>query len=435
MEPGVASSVVVVLLLLLALGWIAVLHFGRNGSSPAAGKLLRAPFVGLGTGRLSNAAAYSTVLKALTLGYRHFDTSESYYNEEGIGRAVRDSGVPRSEITIITKYMSGCGFGTKGDVLSHLQGSLAALGMSYVDVYLVHLPVGVVKNEHGFWTSPRSCGMAFHMWWPDGGRTTVWKGMEEALRHGLVRHIGVANWGICQLQSLEKLGLTMPSVYQGEWHPGYHSEALRKYLLSHRVVQMAYGSIIMGSLSDDRTVATIAEKLNTSQSHVLLRFALEHGISVIPGSTSRSHLAANLAASAPPLVPTTEMQRLSSLSQNPRPAYALAGIVDDDRGMPSDAPPVCSAASRQHAALLHAAADLPGQRASSPRPKQHAASSPRPEQHAASSPRAASKAARRLEAWTPLAAGSVKKLLELDPDPLAALARGDVTPVGSEPML
>jgi 2,5-diketo-D-gluconate reductase A len=223
------------------------------------------PMVGLGTWRLRVRQAYECVRFALETGYRHIDTATMYGNEAEVGRALRDSGVDRSEVFITTKLPAG----NAGRERETLAASLRALGTGYVDLWLVH--------------------------WPPRGkaRPQTWREFVALRDEGLARAIGVSNYSIGQIDELAGATGQMPAVNQIPWSPRKHDPGL---LAAHRdrgVAVEGY-SPLKGSDLHDPVLAAIASGHGVTPAQVVLRWHIEHGIAVIPKSGQRERIAANI---------------------------------------------------------------------------------------------------------------------------------------------
>ena len=265
---------------------------------------VRLPVVGLGTGGMNNKVAEATVGVALRLGYRHIDTSENYKNEEGIGRAIAASGLPRDSIVVTTKFYGGCAWGTRGAVLTSLRASLSRLKLNYVDVYLMHMP-GIRTGER-----KRDCPNA-----PPSSpalRKLVWDEMLEARRMGLVRAVGVANFNVRHLSRLLESTDTPPAVNQVEFQPYYHDDALYAFCRQRSIRLIAYGSLLKPGIAPkyaahrtsgqarSRGLQQVAARHGTTVVSAALSWMIGRGVAMIPRSTSAEHLAANLAVAQQP---------------------------------------------------------------------------------------------------------------------------------------
>jgi len=193
------------------------------------------PALGLGSwmgqpGTGENEECYDMVMNALKLGYRHIDTAYGYRNEEAVGRAIRDSGVPREEIFVTTK-LTGV---HHGSVAEGFETSLKALGVGYIDLYLVHWPQA---------TDPETKKPI-----PYGQSPTIvetWKDMEKLLedKDKRCRAIGVSNFSVKLLEILAKETTVVPAVDQVESHPYLPQESLDKYCREKGIVLTAYSPL------------------------------------------------------------------------------------------------------------------------------------------------------------------------------------------------
>ncbi len=223
------------------------------------------PLVGLGTWRLRVRQACEAVRFALEVGYRHIDTATMYGNEAEIGRAVRDSGVDRADLFVTTKLPAG----NVGRERQTITASLRALGMDYVDLWLVH--------------------------WPPRGKPQpiTWREFLGARDEGLTRAIGVSNYSISQIDELVRATGELPAVNQIPWNLHRHDEGL---LAAHRergVVVEGY-SPLKGSDLAAPVLAEIAARHGVTPAQVVLRWHIQHGIPVIPKSAEPSRIAANI---------------------------------------------------------------------------------------------------------------------------------------------
>jgi diketogulonate reductase-like aldo/keto reductase len=221
------------------------------------------PMLGLGVWQVPNGrACVNAVQLALDLGYRHVDTAQAYGNEESVGKALRNSGVPRDEVFLTTKFYPG-----NADPVGAVQQSLQRLGVDYVDLYLIH--------------------------WPEGGPTWAWPGMERARQIGAARSIGVSNFGTAELEQAIAAGTVRPAVNQVEFNPVHYRRGLLDASLQQDVVVEAYSPLGTGRHLSDKTVRRVAERAGRTPAQVLLRWCLQRGIPVIPKSTHRERIEEN----------------------------------------------------------------------------------------------------------------------------------------------
>jgi diketogulonate reductase-like aldo/keto reductase len=221
------------------------------------------PMLGLGVWQVRNGrACVDAVRWAVEEGYRHFDTAQSYGNEESVGRALRERGVPREEIFVTTKF-----FPERDDPVAAIEASLRRLGLEYVDLYLVH--------------------------WPKGGPTWAWPGMERAREAGYARSIGVSNFGVDDLRQLLAAATVPPVVDQVQFSPYEYRKTLLDWCRENRIALEAYSTLGTGRHLTRGSVTRIARRNDRTPAQVLLRWCIERGIPVIPKSTNRDRIAEN----------------------------------------------------------------------------------------------------------------------------------------------
>ena len=221
------------------------------------------PLLGLGVWQVPNGPeAENAVRWALELGYRHVDTAQAYGNEESVGRALRDSGVPREEVFITTKF-----FPVHKDPESEAQRSLERLGVDQLDLYIIH--------------------------WPQGGPTWAWPGMERAHERGYARSIGVSNFSVGELDELLAVAETRPVVNQVQFNPFVYPRSLLEACGERDVALEAYSPLGTGRHLSDARVREIAERVGRTPAQVLVRWCVQRDLVVIPKSTHRERIAEN----------------------------------------------------------------------------------------------------------------------------------------------
>jgi diketogulonate reductase-like aldo/keto reductase len=221
------------------------------------------PLLGLGVWQVPNGPeCVNAVRWALELGYRHIDTAQAYGNEEGVGQALRDSGVAREEVFITTKFYPG-----SRDPAKEAEGSLRRLGVDQVDLYIIH--------------------------WPQGGPTWAWPGMERARELGYARSIGVSNFDVGELEAVIAEASVVPAVNQVQFSPFEYRRALLDACRQHGVALEAYSPLGTGRHISDATVRRIADRTQRTPAQVLLRWCLQHEVPVISKSTHRERIAEN----------------------------------------------------------------------------------------------------------------------------------------------
>jgi diketogulonate reductase-like aldo/keto reductase len=237
----------------------------KNGILP--GTAVEMPIFGLGTFLARRGyETRETVTHALHTGYRLIDTAKVYGNERDVGEAVKTSSIPREEIFITTKVWNlDQGYQS---TLRACRESLDQLGLEYIDLYLIHWPV---KEK----------------------RLDTWRALEELLEQGKCRAIGVSNYTIRHLEELLEKAEISPAVNQVEFSPFLYQRDLLEFCRRQGIQVEAYSPLTKGQkLSDPRLVA-IAENHGKSPAQVLIRWALQHELVVIPKSVHRERIAAN----------------------------------------------------------------------------------------------------------------------------------------------
>lgn len=235
---------------------------------------VKIPKVGFGTWQSKDGdEAYNAVKVALEAGYRHIDTAAVYGNEESVGKAIADSGIPREELFITTKLW---GENTTEGAAAALEESLAKLGLDYVDLYLIH------------WSNPKPFR-------PNGAERNaqVWKAMEAAVKAGKARAIGVSNFHPRHLDELLKTAEIKPAVNQIFVNPSDQQEEIVAYNKAHDILTEAYSPLGTGKIFEVESLKAIAAKYNKSVAQVVLAWSLAHGYLPLPKSVTASRIKEN----------------------------------------------------------------------------------------------------------------------------------------------
>jgi 2,5-diketo-D-gluconate reductase A len=229
------------------------------------------PQLGFGVFQVDPADTKRITLEALEVGYRHIDTAEMYRNEAGVGQAVRESALDRSDIFVTSKLNNP--FHHPDQVRRAFEGTLDALDIDYVDLFLIHWPLPANDVDY----------------------LDTWKAMEGLLGGGLVRAIGVSNFQIAHLQRLIDGASVVPAVNQIELHPYLTQDELRDFDRAHHIATEAWSPIARGNVLDNPAITAIAAAIGRTPAQVVLRWQLQRGEIIFPKSNTRSRIEENFA--------------------------------------------------------------------------------------------------------------------------------------------
>lgn len=223
------------------------------------------PAEGLGTFLMDPDDAQAAVEIALEQGYRHIDTANYYMNEKAVGRGLRASGVPREEIFLSTKIWPS----EYDDADTAIDATLKRLGTDYVDMLILHQPVG--------------------------NYLAAWMAMERAMAQGKVRSMGLSNFPQEMIQEVIDKAETNPQLVTVECHPYFQERELRKFLEPYGIVIEAWYPLGHGDkgLLEEPVFQELAKKYDKTPAQIILRWHIQMGNSVIPGSTNPAHIAGN----------------------------------------------------------------------------------------------------------------------------------------------
>lgn len=222
------------------------------------------PMAGIGTFLLSPDEAEASVASALQAGYRLIDTANAYVNEKAVGRAIRKSGIDRKEIFLETKLWPS--FYEQADAV---EKTLERLGTDYIDLLLIHQPAG--------------------------NYLAGYKLMEKAYKEGKVRAIGLSNFTVAQIQEILDICEVKPAILQTEVHPYSQEQELKEFLAKENMVIQAWYPLGHGdkALIQEPVFSKLAEKYGKSNAQIILRWHIQAGNVVIPGSKNPEHIRAN----------------------------------------------------------------------------------------------------------------------------------------------
>lgn len=228
---------------------------------------VKMPWLGFGTFKVPEGKVVEEAVKeALRLGYRHIDTAAIYKNEEGVGQAIKDSGVPREEIFLVSKvWNTDQGYES---TLKAFETSLKKLQTDYLDLYLIH--------------------------WPKALNKETWKALEKLYKEGRVKAIGVSNFKLHHLEELLEDAEIIPMVNQVEFHPQFPQTEIMEICKKHNIQLEAWGPLMQGKIFEILLMKELAEKYNKTISQIALRWDLQMGVVTIPKSITPERIKENM---------------------------------------------------------------------------------------------------------------------------------------------
>lgn len=234
------------------------------------------PRIGFGTWQIPDGpAAYDSVASALDAGYRHIDTARAYGNESSVGRAIRDSGIPRDQIFVTTKLPAEVK--TRAEAQASFETTLSALDLDHVDLYLIHAPwpwsqIGTDCRD---------------------GNIDVWRVFEEILAEGRSRSIGVSNFDSADLESLIAATDVVPHANQIRYFVGHTQKETVAYCTERDILVEGYSPLATGAILDNENVRAIASKYDKTVAQLCIRYLLEKDILPLPKTTTPERMAEN----------------------------------------------------------------------------------------------------------------------------------------------
>ncbi len=252
------------------------------------------PQVGLGVWQAKEGAEVEGAVRAaLEAGYRLIDTAAIYGNEEGVGRAIKASGVPREEIFITTKLWNA--HHAYDAALRAFDESLRKLDCGYIDLYLIHWPLPM-----------------------EGKFTQAWKALEELYANKQVRAIGVSNFKPHHLEQLLDGAATVPAVNQIELHPLFHQRETRAFCAEHGIAVESYSPLMQaGEALEHPVILKLAEHYGKTPAQIILRWHVQSGLIVIPKSVKPHRIQENIALFDFELAPD-DMEQIAGMDREQR---------------------------------------------------------------------------------------------------------------------
>ncbi len=234
------------------------------------------PAIGFGTWQIpSGEVTYNSVREALKAGYRHIDTAQAYGNEASVGKAVLDSGIPRSEIFVTSKLPAEIKSYEKA--VRHASLTMKNIGLDYIDLYLIHAPWP--WSEIGADYTKENIG--------------VWKAMEEFYESGKTRSIGISNFNVRDIESILGKCHIRPMVNQIKLHIGHQQEEITEFCQRNNILIEGYSPLATGKILNDPEIARIAEKYGKSVAQISVRYVLQKGALPLPKSVHPEYIRQN----------------------------------------------------------------------------------------------------------------------------------------------
>lgn len=232
------------------------------------------PAIGFGTYKAQEDEGIAAVKKAIETGYRLIDTAAKYENEEAVGKAIKQSGIAREELMITTKlWRENLGYESTKKAF---ETSLAKLDLDYIDLYLIHWPANAKNYEN----------------WQKANNDS-WRAMEELVKEGKIKNIGVSNFWPEHLEPLLEAAEIKPVINQIEFHPGYWQPELTRYCKEKNILIEAWSPLARGKVFESEEIKAMAKKYNKSVAQICLRWILEHNALVIPKSSTPERIEDN----------------------------------------------------------------------------------------------------------------------------------------------
>ena len=238
---------------------------------------VKIPKLGLGTWLIDNKKVVDVVKSAIEVGYRHIDTAQAYENEEGVGKAIRESNVSREEIFVTSKIAAEAK--TYDEAYNSIVESLNKMGLDYLDLMIIHSPEpwAEFRGEKRYFEENKE----------------VWRALEDAYKEGKVRAIGVSNFLKDDLENILSSCEIKPMVNQILTHISNTKTELIDFCKNHDILVEAYSPIAHGAALENETIIKMAEKYHVSVAQLCIRYVLELGLVALPKASTKEHIMNN----------------------------------------------------------------------------------------------------------------------------------------------
>lgn len=239
---------------------------------------VKIPQLGLGTWFIPDDKAADAVKEAVNVGYRHFDTAQSYGNERGVSEGIRNCGIPREEIFVTSKVAAE--HKTYDEAMAGIDETIKKMGLDYLDMMIIHSPQPWVKVNQ---SEDRYVS----------GNREAWKALEDAYKAGKLKAIGLSNFQIGDIENILEVCEIKPMVNQILLHISNTPLDLVEWCRSKGIVVEAYSPIAHGEILNQREIAAMAEKYGVSVPQLCIRYTLQLGTVSLPKTGNPEHMRTN----------------------------------------------------------------------------------------------------------------------------------------------
>ena len=239
---------------------------------------VKIPQLGLGTWFIPNDKVADAVKSAVKIGYRHIDTAQVYGNERGVGQGVRECGIARDELFVVSKVAAECK--TYKETVASIDKSLSRMVLNYLDMMIIHSPQP--------WAEVNQSDNRY-----EEGNREAWKALEDALKEGKLKAIGLSNFQINDIENILKVAQIKPMVNQILLHISNTPTELVEYCQKNDIVVEAYSPMAHGEILNHKEIADMAKKYKVSVPRLCIKYTLQLGTVSLPKTANPEHMKSN----------------------------------------------------------------------------------------------------------------------------------------------
>lgn len=239
---------------------------------------VKIPQLGLGTWFIPNNKVADAVKSAVKIGYRHIDTAQVYGNERGVGQGVRECGISRDELFVVSKVAAECK--TYKETVASIDKSLSRMGLNYLDMMIIHSPQP--------WAEVNQSDNRY-----EEGNREAWKALEDALKEGKLKAIGLSNFQIHDIENILKVAQIKPMVNQILLHISNTPTELVEYCQKNDIVVESYSPMAHGEILNHKEIADMAKKYKVSVPRLCIKYTLQLGTVSLPKTANPEHMKSN----------------------------------------------------------------------------------------------------------------------------------------------